>query len=809
MRSVDTPSSERPLFGPAVSDEAQPKPERTARAPRTRARAWVHRLVAAVGIPALALGGLEAALRLCGFGQEVGFLVPDERPGWYRSNPEFVSLFLPSGFDLRPLNLSLPLRKAPHAVRIVVLGESAAQGIPAPAFGFAPQLRAQLRARYPGKDIEVVNTGLVAINSHVVYQVARQLARFSPDLFVVYMGNNEVVGPYGPGCAYLSQMPPLWVIRLSVFVKSTRTGQLAARVIARLGSGGRGHGEWGGMPMFVDSAVCGDDPRLGAVYRNFEANLRDIVGVASGAGAKTLLCTVASNLKDCAPLLSRHRAGLSATELARWEKAFKRGRTEWLFGEYDQARAELLGALEIDPQYADTSFMLGSIELAQGDIESARARFVDAEHWDGLRFRPDPRINEIIRRVAREGSPGVGLVDVADAFGSEPSSRMAPAGRQLFFEHVHLNWNGNYALARRLAQESARVLYGDAEGSAAWLDARACAQAVGFTAHERYAVLEKVLAIVQFPPFAGQLTYCEDQARLAAELAAAKAERDDPKELTHAMQGVRAALGSDPANADLVKIEEELEDQAGDLEAALAASRRAQQLQPSNPALAGDEAIKLSRLGRYEEAEQLLRRTLSGCSPRDRSLIAPAFGVLFTRSGRFEEGRRFLDAEIARQSGDPSLRFLRGRLAEFSGDTAAAEREFRAILASNPGNVAVLEELVALLEKEGQGAKAREESLAAAGQQTRNQSNNLRAAAACDLKRDDAGVVQYLLAAERSGPLNSGVELNLARRLMRMNRGDDALEHLGEALRLSVIEGNPAVTDAIRRAIETIRAHLR
>ena len=68
----------------------------------------------------------------------------------------------------------------PDALRIVVLGESATQGIPSPAFAFVPQLRALLRARYPDKAIEVINTGVVAINSHVVYQIARDAARLSP-----------------------------------------------------------------------------------------------------------------------------------------------------------------------------------------------------------------------------------------------------------------------------------------------------------------------------------------------------------------------------------------------------------------------------------------------------------------------------------------------------------------------------------------------------------------------------------------------------------------------------------------------------
>jgi hypothetical protein len=277
------------------------------RIPRAGARVWLYRALAAVVVPAALLLVLECGLRVAGFGQSFHFLIPDERPGYFRTNPDFVSWFLPSNFDLRPLNFGVSASKPPNTVRVVVLGESAAQGIPVPSFGFAAQLRAQLRSRYPGRDIEVINTGIVAISSHVVYQIARELSGFSPDLFVVYMGNNEVVGPYGPGCAYLSEMPPLWFIRLSVFVRSTRTGQLMASFLGRIARHGKPPAEWGGMTMFVNNAVKGDDPRLEAVYKNFEANLRDIVRVAAGSGAKTLLCTVASNIRDSAPFLSLHR----------------------------------------------------------------------------------------------------------------------------------------------------------------------------------------------------------------------------------------------------------------------------------------------------------------------------------------------------------------------------------------------------------------------------------------------------------------------------------------------------------------------
>jgi len=769
---------------------------------------WLYRALAAVGIPAALFLGLEAGLRAAGYGRAVGFLIPDEKPGYFRTNPEFVSWFLPSSFDLRPLNFRVSIRKPPNTIRVVVLGESAAQGIPVPAFGFAAQLRAQLRARYPDRAVEVINTGIVAINSHVVYQIAREMAEFSPDLYVVYMGNNEVVGPYGPGCAYLSEMPPLWVIRLSVFVRSTRTGQLATALAGRLVKGGHRPAEWGGMAMFVNNAVAGDDPRLEAVYRNFEANLRDIIRVAAGAGARTLLCTVASNVKDCAPFLSLHRPGLSQADLEAWGGAFNRGRIEWLLGKADPAQEDLLKAQRIDPQYADTAFMLGSLDLEAGDTEAARKQLAAAAHWDALRFRPDARINEIIRIAARASPEGVTLLDAAMIMGSDPASSVPPAGRGLFFEHVHFDWKGNYMLARSMAERSEEALFGAGRGASPWLDSSGCAAALAYTDHERLSVLEHIATIVENPPFTNQLTYCEDEARLARDLALARAGQTDPDKLARAREAVRAASARDPENADLPKIGEGVDDDSGDVAGALAQARRAEALQPSNFALATDEAIKLSRLGRFDEAESLLKRTAVSCPPRDLAAMAPAFADLFTRTRRFEEGRRYLDAEVSERPADEGLRMVRGRLARFAGDNAAAEREFRGILAENPGSQPALEALVNLLGQTGHPDAAQEASLSALDRQPRNLANDLRAAIIYDTRGDAAQSARCLIAAEESGPLTAAVELQLARKLFDLHRIDETLTHLAEARRLSAYEGDPAMTDSIAQAIERIWSQL-
>jgi tetratricopeptide (TPR) repeat protein len=791
-----------------LSAEARRTPGPTARSLRTPARLWCFRAIAAIGIPALLFLGLEGGLRIAGFGRSVRFLVPDEKPGYFRTNPDFVSSFMPSSFDLRPLNFRVARQKPPNSVRIVVLGESAAQGIPVPSFGFAAQLRAQLRERYPGKQIEVINTGIVAINSHVVYQIARELAGFSPDLFVVYLGNNEVVGPYGPGCTYLSEMPPLWVIRLSVFVRSTRTGQLVMALVGKFRKGKHPSPEWGGMAMFADSAVRGDDPRLEVVYRNFGANLEGIVGAASGAGAQTILCTVVSNLKDCAPLLSLHRPDLTGPELGNWGRVYTRGVIEWLLGKGDAARIDLNEALRIDWQYAEAAYLLGSLELEGGDAGAARHHFIEAEHWDALRFRPDPRINDVIRGVARSNSSGVHLLDAAALMGSDPSSDGTPAGRELLFEHVHFDWDGNYRLARAMAEASEEALFGGAKGAPPWLDSSSCAAALAYSDHERLGVLEKVRAIVQNPPFPNQVTYPEDEARLARDIASAAGGRGDPAKLRQAKEIVQAAVAADRENPDLARIAEDIDDDLGDIAGALAESLRAQDLQPRSFALATDEAIKLSRLGRFDEAERLLRETAAACPPRDRVAMTPAFADFFTRTKRINEGKRFMDAEIFRNPNDSSLKLLKIRLLRLSGDNAGAEQEYRDILADDPSNQAALEALVKVLTETGDSSGAEKASLSAVELQPRNLANNLRAAIIYDARGDNPQAVKCLLAAERSGPVTAAVESHLAAKLLVLQRLDETLFHLGEARRISVYEGDSTATQSIDRSIDYIWSQL-
>ena len=306
-------------------------------------------------------------------------------------------------------------------------------GDPDPAYGFSRYLEVMLRERFPSLKFKVVNTGSVAINSHVLLPIAKGLAKERPDLFIIYSGNNEVVGPYGPGTALTSGGMNLPVIRTSILLYSTRLGQF----LTKLGTQKR---EWGGMEMFLDKQVADRSPLMTHVYKNFESNLRDTIAIAQTSGARVIVATVATNLKDCAPFASAHRENLSPKDLRSWSALVKQGSDLEIGRSYGEALQAYLAAAKIDDQYAELEFRTARSLWMLGDYPAARQHFLRARDLDTLRFRADSRINDINRSVAL--SSRAELVDADEVFSGESPNGIV--GSELVYEHVHMTPEGNY-----------------------------------------------------------------------------------------------------------------------------------------------------------------------------------------------------------------------------------------------------------------------------------------------------------------------------------------------------------------------------
>jgi hypothetical protein len=269
-------------------------------------------------------------------------------------NPKFGWRFFPPAMARTPRPFSIPADKPPNTYRIFVLGESAAWGDPEPAVGFARMIEVMLRERYPGTRFEVVNAAMTAINSHAILPIARDCAKREGDLWLIYMGHNEVVGPFGAGTVFGAETPNLPFIRGSLALKATRVGQWLD--VLRRTSSESPTQSWGGMTMFLDKQVAADDPRLRKVYAHFEQNLGDILRAGTRAGVKQIVCTAGSNLKDCAPFASRHGAGFGEARRSGLGKSYASGIAAESAGRCAEANRAFDRAAQIDSGFAELHF---------------------------------------------------------------------------------------------------------------------------------------------------------------------------------------------------------------------------------------------------------------------------------------------------------------------------------------------------------------------------------------------------------------------------------------------------------------------
>ena len=287
---------------------------------RSRLRVWTFRLLAATLAPLLFLGTLELGLRMFGVGRETSFFVESDKPGEYLSNRRYTWTHFGREMSREPIPMVVSRENSEDVYRIVVFGGSAAHGVPNMAFSFSRILEAMFERGLGKKRVEVINTGTTAINSHVVRQLIRDCRDFQADLYLVYMGNNEFIGPYAPGTIFRDFSPSLRFIRAGIFLRSTRTGQLYSDLAASVGLNERK--TWrreSALKWLMEHPVSADDPRRATVYENFRANLTDICEEARRQKVPLLLSTVVTNLQDQIPFSSKHRDGLSAADRKRWE----------------------------------------------------------------------------------------------------------------------------------------------------------------------------------------------------------------------------------------------------------------------------------------------------------------------------------------------------------------------------------------------------------------------------------------------------------------------------------------------------------
>ena len=480
------------------------------------------RLMAATLVPLFLLGFLELGLRVAGYGYSTRFFIPKKINGeeFLIPNRKFTHQFFPPSLARAPLPLRMAAHKREGTYRIFLFGESAAYGDPDPSFGMGRYLEALLETRYPTTDFEVVCVAITAINSHVILPIARDCAKRDGDLWVVYMGNNEMVGPFGAGTVFGQKAPSLRFVRCVLALKATRIGQLMDHLMTTLRSDSSVPDEWGGIEMFSKNQLRYDDAGRLRAYENFRGNVDDILRAGQQAGVPVILSTVASNLRDCAPFVSLHSTGLDAGQRSEWQRWYQEGADLEISGLFQAALDAYSEAAAIDPEFSELQFRIGTCQLILGRNDEAMKAFERARDYDALAVRADTRINQILMdAIEQHADDGVIGVDAVKALADQTMDGIP--GKELFYEHVHFTMAGNYSLAQILAEKVAEALP-DSITAAGGIgleeaEAQACDRRLAVTVWDQKRVWDVALGRISVAPFTSQsshlrnVQYCKER----------------------------------------------------------------------------------------------------------------------------------------------------------------------------------------------------------------------------------------------------------------------------------------------------------
>lgn len=367
----------------------------------------------AVSIPVLFFILIEVGLRWSGYrGNTDLFVYPEQFPGYATTNHTFASrYFFNTSVVPTPNHDFFKIEKPENGFRIFVMGESTTAGYPYPANGaFSRVTRDALQDVLTDHVVEVINVSMSAINSYTLFDQVREIMNYEPDAILIYTGHNEYYGALGVGSAESLGAFPAFV-RFYLGIQRLKTFMLLRD---GMGKASRWVSGWFTeespartatlMEQVVREQIIPlDSPLYHLGLKQFESNMRALLGEFKEAGIPVFLGSVVSNERDFAP--------------------------------FESVPAE--GHIP-----AADAFATALAQRAAGDLAKAKQNFTYAKDLDALRFRAPSRINEIIRELSNEGLAT--YVPVNETLTDAAVDGVV--GYDLMLEHLHPNQKGYHLM---------------------------------------------------------------------------------------------------------------------------------------------------------------------------------------------------------------------------------------------------------------------------------------------------------------------------------------------------------------------------
>lgn len=404
--------------------------------------------VLAVLLPLLFFVLLEGGLRLAGYGDDYPLFLPiNGFTDYLYTSRDVANRYFSQQESVPSIPFDSFTRvKGESTIRVFVQGGSSAAGYPFYfSGGFSDMLEQRLLQSYPGRNVEVVNTSMAAVNSYTLLDLADEIIEQQPDAILIYAGHNEYYGALGVGSAEsIGRWRPSVMLYLSL--KKLRTVQALREMVAGIFRlvGDRERGEAPGSTLMArmvgDKSIPYGSATFDAGIEQFRANMSDLLAKYRRQNIPVFIGTLVSNARDHRPFVS----GLSdQTDQASWQEAFEVAIRTASAGDTVTALARLDDLIAADDLSGDAYFARAKLLDGLGRLLDAKSSYYAAKDRDDLRFRAPEAINVVVREVAEEYDAVV--VEIQSAF--EAASPSGVPGADLMADHLHPNATGFFEIA--------------------------------------------------------------------------------------------------------------------------------------------------------------------------------------------------------------------------------------------------------------------------------------------------------------------------------------------------------------------------
>lgn len=416
-------------------------------------------------VPGLFFGGLELILAIAGIRPYLA--TEDPLLGFSRHIPLFVEDRLADGsVILKTADNKLSLfnyqqflkDKNDHTYRIFCMGGSTTYGRPYDnRTSFCGWLRTFLRVVDPARSWEVINAGGISYASYRVATLMEELARYQPDMFIVYSGHNEFLEQRSYG--RLADLPA-WILRLNSTLANTRVYTVVEKTVEILQTDSHlqagKHSKMSGEVDDILAHTIGptsyhrNETLRRQILAHYRLNLERMIDIARGANAKIMFITPAVNLKDMSPFKSEHRDDLGDEALNRWNSLYQQATTQYRTGAFDEALDSYRQALKIDDRYAELHYRMGQVLFKLERFDEAEQAFRRAVDEDIAPLRMLGSMRKTIEETASHNDAP--LVDFPQILRKVYRQQYGQPilGQEYFLDHVHPTIDGNRLLALAL-----------------------------------------------------------------------------------------------------------------------------------------------------------------------------------------------------------------------------------------------------------------------------------------------------------------------------------------------------------------------